>query len=149
MKPQRTWILIADSGRARILENAGPGSGLKVVPGQSHEHHIPPGHDLVSDSAPRTHESQGPGRHAMTGSEDPRRKEKRHFAGELADVLDQSVQHGAFDRLVLVAPPKVLGDLREALSPRVKDKVVAEVGKDLSKTPDHDVARLLDLAFAL
>lgn len=149
MKPQRTWVLIADAGRARVLENTGPGSGLRIVPGQSLENRIPSGHDLVSDQAPRAHDSLGPARHAMTGSEDPRRKEKRHFAGELADALDHGARQGAFDRLVLVAPPQILGDLRTALSPRVKEKVVSEVAKDLTKTPDRDVAGHLDLPFAL
>ena len=32
MKPTRTWILIADGARARILENLGPGKGVHEVP---------------------------------------------------------------------------------------------------------------------
>ena len=44
-----------------------------------------------------------------------------------------------FDRLVLVAPAVMLGDLRRALQPQVLEKVVAEVDKDLTKIPTHDV----------
>jgi len=40
----------------------------------------------------------------------------------------------------LVAAPSALGDLRAALSPEVPATVVAEVPKDLTKTPDAAVA---------
>ncbi len=41
----------------------------------------------------------------------------------------------AFDRLMIVAPPFALGDLRAALSEQMKPHIYAELGKDLTKTP--------------
>ena len=149
MKAACTWILIADAGRARILESKSPGKGLQPIAGQSFENRIPKGHDLVRDQAPRTHDSIGPGRHAMTGSSDPRRKEKRRFADELAEALEKAAGKNAFDRLVLVAPPQVLGDLRVALAPAVAGKVIHELAKDLTKSPDADIPGQLDLPYKL
>ena len=45
----------------------------------------------------------------------PHRELKRDFAVRLAKMLDQRCREHAFDRLVLVAPPTALGDLRSAL----------------------------------
>ena len=61
--------------------------------------------------------------------------EKHLFAVSMAKVLDEAAERGAFDRLVLVAPPKTLGALRAALKPRTRKMVIAEVGKDLTHVP--------------
>ena len=50
-------------------------------------------------------------------------------------MLDQRRTEHAYDRLVLVAPPTALGDLREALSDPVRSLVRAELDKDLTKIP--------------
>ena len=78
-------------------------------------------------------------RHAIEPRTDPHRELKRTFAHELADMLDQRLTEKAYDRLVIVAPPKALGDLRAALSAHVKPLVYAELNKDLVKTPTAEL----------
>ena len=65
---------------------------------------------------------------------------KERFLQGLADRLDERLAAGAFDRVILVAPPHALGVLRGAISDKVKGAVAGEVAKDLTKTPDHDLA---------
>lgn len=138
MKPTRTWILIADSGRARVLENTGPGKGLHEVSAMASSADLPRTHDIVTDRQSRAQESSSPARHAIEPKSDPREQLKEHHLEEIADRLDRSV--ASYDRLVLVAPPQALGVLRKALSERVKALVTGELGKDLTKTPDHELA---------
>ncbi len=149
MKPKRTWVLIADAGRARILESDGAGSGLRQVEGMMFENPLPPTHDLVDDRQTRSYESVGAARHAVSGRTDPRRKEKFRFVEILGEKIEDALTRKAFDRLVLVAPPKVLGDFRDVLSERMREHIVSEVPKDLTKTPDNEVAGHLDLTFTL
>ena len=80
-------------------------------------------------------------RHAIEPRIDPHRELKRDFAKELAEMLDKRLSEKAFDRLVIVAPPKALGDLRAALSAQVKPLVYAELDKDLVKIPDGGAAQ--------
>jgi len=40
-------------------------------------------------------------------------------------------------------PPRILGSLRRALGPTAAAAVAAEVGKDLTKHPIHEIERLL------
>ena len=61
-------------------------------------------------------------------------------AHQLADVLASRLRSKAYDRLVIVAAPSALGDLRAAISEQVRAKVTGEVAKDLTKTPDGEVA---------
>jgi protein required for attachment to host cells len=134
MKPTTTWILIADGARGRLFANRGPGKGLELLDENLDADHRAT-HDIVDDRLGRTYESAGESRHAISPRHDPHRELKRDFAVRLAKMLDQRWMEHAYDRLVLVAPPSALGDLREALSDHVRGLVRAELDKDLTKTP--------------
>ena len=140
MKHAKTWILIADGGRARVLAANEPGGALTRVPGLECEADLPASRDIVSDKLPRAHDSVGPGRHAIEPRTDPREQLKEGFVASVAAMIDERALRGEVERLIVVAPPKVLGQLRAELSSRVKAIVVGEVGKDLTKVPDHEVA---------
>jgi protein required for attachment to host cells len=134
MKPTTTWILIADGAHARLFANHGPGKGIELLDDKlAADHRLT--HEIVDDRLGRTHESIGATRHAISARHDPHRELKQGFAVSLAKMLDQRRAEHAFDRLVIVAPPKALGDLREALSAPVRSVVRAELDKDLTKTP--------------
>jgi protein required for attachment to host cells len=144
MKHDRTWILIADAGRARVLESLGPGKGTRPVDGLSSESPIPSStHDIVADRQGRSFESSNTMRHPLTPRTDPRDEMKRSYLEMLADQLHHRFLAGAFDRLVVVAPPSALGILRDAFSPQLAGAVTGELTKDLTKVPDHDLGPLL------
>lgn len=143
MKPIRTWVLIADGARARVLANDGPGKGLKAIDRLVFRGDHTATHDIVDDREGRTYSSHGPGRSAIDARSDPHRALKKTFAHHLADSMAQELDAGAYDRLVIVAAPVTLGDLRKALPPKVAAKVTGELAQDLTKTPNGDVARHL------
>jgi protein required for attachment to host cells len=146
MAPRRTWILVADAGRARILERQGEGGRkeLKTIEGATFSHELPKTSDVVRDRLPRTFESVGATRHAIGPDVDPHRKEKRNFANELADWLDAELVKKSFDRLVVVAPAQMMGDLRSALTPAVLERASTDAILDLTKVPDAEIASHLD-----
>lgn len=134
MKPTVTWILVADGKRAQLYRNDGPAHGLARVPNGSFELDLPPTHAgaAISERPGRVQESATSARHGIEPRVDPRRAVKAAFAAELAGKLDAELARGAFQRLVLVAPPRVLGELREHLSPRGRAAVAVEINKDLT-----------------
>ena len=144
MKPLRTWVLVADGARARILENSGPGHALTGIEGLVFASGHAATHELVSDREGRSYSSHGHARSAIESRSDPHRELKTKFAGVLADMLSRELEAGAYQRLVLVAPPEMLGDLRAAISGEVRAKVVGESAHDLTKTPTREVAGHLD-----
>lgn len=149
MKPTTTWILIADGAHARLFANHGPGKGIEAVEGGVINGDHRPDHELVRDSAGRTFESVGDMRHAITPKTDPHRELKRTFAEHLAEFMDRQYAAKAFDRLVIVAPPKALGDLRAALSDHLKPHIYAELDKDLVKTPTAELPEHLGAVMAI
>ena len=149
MKPTVSWILIADGGRARILENRGPGKGLQAVEGMVFERELPPSREILTDRPGRSIESHGAARHAIENASDPHRELKRAFAKQLCEVLESKLEEGAFQRLALVAPAVTMGDLRQALPAKLQKAVVGELVEDLTKVPNDRVPRHLANVLAL
>lgn len=143
MKTPITWILIAGGTTAKILANLGPGQGLQELPGQTFDAPNLKGRDIMADRPGRTHDRMGPASHAMEPTSDPRRLEKRRLAAEIAESLDKSLRQGAFQRLILVAPPAMLGDLRAAISPALARTVTNDISKDLTQLPVHELPKHL------
>ena len=86
----------------------------------------------------RTNRS-GTTRHAVGQKTDPHRELKRTFAQETVARLEAGLASKAFSRLVVVAPPVTLGDLRHAMSKALADHIAAEVAKDLVKVPNGEI----------
>ena len=140
----RTWVLVADGGRARVYESLGPGTALREV---FHEDGAAPQtHEIASDRGGRRHDATGAGRHAVTAASDPQRHNEKEFARRICGFLDRKASAGAFDRLVLTAAPATLGDIREILHKASRALVHAEVDKDFVPLSPHDlVDRLADV----
>ncbi len=68
---------------------------------------------------------------------------KQRFAKEMAGMLYSAAHAGRFSKLVVAAPPGILGDLRKELHKEVADRVVAEVPKDLTNMPPYEIERVL------
>ncbi len=149
MPDRTTWILIADGAHARVLETVGIGHKLVPVERMAFEVELPPSRDLGTERPTRTHDAMGDGRHAVDAKTDPHRSLKRNFARSVAQKLDAELSNNAFDRLVVIAPPVTLGDLRQSFSKAVSHRVMAEVGKDLVKHPNDKVRSHLDGVIAI
>jgi protein required for attachment to host cells len=135
-----TWVLVADGTRARLLFSRA--RGLPLEP-------LPDGAMAARPSPGPSHPDRVAGKDAAAGADDWHRMDKGRFAKELAQRLDDAEGRGAFDRLVLVAPAKTLGDLRGELAERTRRRVVGTVDKDLTKHGDDDIRQQVGQAVAL
>lgn len=144
----RTWFLIADAAQARIFAQANANERLVEVdqgtfynPDMSHHTR-----DLGSDRPARSVESVVKARHAIEPKHDPRRLAAASFAKDVARFIEQKAADKSYDRLVVAAPPHMLSDLRKALGQKAKALLVAEVDKDLTKSPLQDLPGHLESA---
>ena len=144
-KTQTTWILIADGARAHIVSNEGPGKGLKTIPGQDYTGTNLPTRELGTDKPGRTFDRAGGRHHSMEPRVDWHRYEKHKFIRSIAKVLDKAAGQGTFDRLILVAPPEILGELRSSLGKLASGRVVAELAKDLTNLSSHPLPENLSV----
>ncbi len=139
-----TWIVVADGARARVFRSEGWGSGLEPVESSESEAATRPTRALGTDRPGRVHESADVARHAMAPRVDWHRFEKARFANEIAAMLVRGRKAGAFDRLVMVAPPKTLGDLRGALDKETRNSISAELDKDLTHVPPTELRKHIE-----
>lgn len=124
------WILVADGAKANVISYNTAHKSLDPVVCGELTHTNEPSRELVTTERGRVFHSAASGRSAMERPTDPHEHEKQVFASNMAQMLAK--RSGQFDKLVLVAAPKTLGDLRHCLPGRVKAKVVREIDKDLA-----------------
>jgi protein required for attachment to host cells len=134
-KQIRTWIVVADGARARFFTASDDAS--KLVPARTSDMVAPlnrrPARELKSDKPGRSYSSSRSGvRHAFEPPHDYRKIEKHRFSAAVAQTLHEASESKAFDRLVLVAPRRSLGELRSLLSDRVKRQIGREIAKDFT-----------------
>ncbi len=146
MNNKTVWIVIADGGRARVLK---ANTGLTKIEPALNEELIADrrrSQDINADKPGRTKDRAGQAHHAYEPPTDPHDHEEIVFAREVARLLDDERKKLAYDELVLVAPPKALGRLRDALPREVRKMLTREVDKDLTKLPLHELpGRLKEL----
>ena len=139
MPPTTTLIVVADAANARFLVSSGPASKITELQEQSMHSAVPPTHELVRDRQTRIFESMGTGRSAVEPKEGPRRRTKREFAEVVAAALEQQAVSGQYQRIVIVAAPTMLGDMRPVLGSNTKQLLVAEIDKDLTSHSPSDL----------
>lgn len=130
--PHKTWIVVADSSRARLFRTDG-GDGRKLVEMEDLAHPEGRLHEtqLTSDLPGRTFDSFGQGRHAMEEDTPPKRYEAIQFAKRIGAHLESARTQGKFDHLVLVAEPRFLGILRDNLTHESMKLATRQIDKNL------------------
>lgn len=136
-----TWIIVAESARARIFTVSEIGGKFQEVADLSHPESRLHDRELSSDLPGRTFDSHGDGRHAMEQATGPQEQEAQAFATEITRQIDRGQREGNFDSLVLVAPPKFLGRLRSELSKSARNAVIGELDKNLVETDTKTIER--------
>jgi protein required for attachment to host cells len=121
------------------FENTGVHEDPREIADMELSIELPKSGELLADKPGRTFDSVGAGRHAKENQTDPHRHRKRDFAGRVVDQLRRAMLAERFDRLVLVAPPAFLGDLRQKLPKDLKAKVADEITLDLTNTPEQQL----------
>jgi len=133
-----TWIVVADSGSARIFTADSPTGKLVEQEDYAHSEARVPERRLVSDRLGQTRNSQGR-LHAYAGEVTPQEAESRAFARVLADRLEGARAQGDLEHIVLVAAPEFLGRLRSALDGETRKRVDAELPLNLTALRAEDI----------
>lgn len=83
------------------------------------------------------------GRRSGIDQTDMHERAEANFAKDLASALEEMCRKSPAGAIVIVAPPRTLAILRSALPAPLHRLVVAEVDKDLTKFPVHEIERHL------
>lgn len=113
----RLWILVVDKEKAQLYRKAGHGlQKIGVAEFKTHHH------------------QDGRGEHMA----------EKEFVSELSTWLSSAQDEQVFDRVILVASPRLLGYFREALPQTTQACITAEIPKDLTHLSHRELETALE-----
>ena len=137
-----TVIVVADGEKALFLRNvtddADPHLDVEAKDTQDNPKDID-----QSANRPGRMPDTGPGQMSALDDTDWHELAKDRFAADLADKLFEKAHAGEFERLILVAAPSILGELRKSLHKEVADKVVGEIDKTLTNHTVDEIEKIV------
>jgi protein required for attachment to host cells len=136
------WVVVCDGKKALVLENGGDETFLNLKTREVYEHPDAKSSELGTDAPGRAFSSVGHGRSAV-GENDLHDQEEQKFLRNLLGHLDVQLNAGRLRSLIIVAPPRALGVLRQGYSHTLKSALRAEIDKDLVKMPLHEIEKHL------
>ncbi|WP_206240374.1 host attachment family protein [Novosphingobium terrae] len=140
-------VLVADGRKRLLLRNGGSAEEIALRVEEHETHDSPADRDQKSDAAGAASSTQGGGTFAPSrgtiGETDFHQQEEDRFAIQTADLVNRMALESAFETLVVVAPPQVLGTLRKHYHGEVKARLVGELNKDLTSMPVPDIEQAL------
>lgn len=126
--PHNALVVVADGIGARFFRNTGYEGKISLV--------------LEGSLAPANLDGEGP-----SGKRPPessaQETDEATFAKQLAKELYRRAHKGEFAALVLIADPQTLGQIRPSLHKEVRDRLVTELGKTLTKASAEDIQKAL------
>lgn len=137
-----TWILVADSTRARIFTTESSSSPLEEIEDFSHTEGRLHDREITSD-LPGKIKSVGGGGHAFEQPTDPKKHEAENFAHRVAQFLVDAHNENRFEQLLIVAAPSFLGLLRNHLPEQIKQLVRFELDKEITMLSAADIRQHL------
>lgn len=155
--PNGALVVVADGRRMLLLRNDGdpefPNLQLedkeeKANPATRDQATDKPGRAFAAGGNPRGGQGQLTGSQNRSGYEetDFHQLEEDRFAGEVAELLKKRALEHQMSALVVVAPPRTLGELRKHYHKEVEKALLGEVAKDLTGHPVAEIERLLKAA---
>ncbi|MEE1876624.1 host attachment family protein [Altererythrobacter litoralis] len=145
-----TWVVIADGEKFLLLHNAGDTKYINLQLVEHERNDNAPAHELASDRPGRrsdsTHLVAGGGKawgRSSLEETDWHKVAEERFAEHVAERLGEGVSQGRFQKLVMVADPRTLGNLRQAYGADLKSAVVAEIAKDLTNHPLDQIEAII------
>lgn len=129
-EPVKVRVVVADERAANFFDL----TGLQAQPaasGSLQNDAARPDRELETDRPGRRFGGTDGNRHALDGERSTERHAMEQFAKDVARTIDSARVRHEFDRLVLIAAPRMLGLLRHALPAPCRSVVAAEIAKDL------------------
>ena len=136
------WVVVCDGAKALILVNAGDGMHPNLKTLEVREQEGARTAEQGTDAPGRSINSVDSRRSAMEQT-DWHGQEEQRFLTDLAKRLDAAVTKGEVKSLILIAPPRALGVLRQAYTHGLRAAIKAEIDKDYVKMPVYEIEKKL------
>ncbi|MBC9031919.1 host attachment protein [Sphingomonas sp. JC676] len=134
--PHDAMVVVVDGRKMLFFRNEGDAAypnlqvTKKLIDKDNPDHH-----EQATDLAGGSMGTRTAGAQWGSGSMDEvdfHQLEEDRFAVEAAELLKKRALNNDFESLIIVAPPRTLGELRKHYHVSVSEKLAGEIGKDLT-----------------
>jgi protein required for attachment to host cells len=140
-----TWVLVADESMATLYERSSRRGPLKELFQLTNESERKKTAELISDRGGRAFDSHGQGRHTMTREKSgPKRHAAQAFAKVISLRIVAAIHKGSCDDVALIAAPRFLGLLRDALAKAGNVVPKVTIDKEMVGQDTAAIERLLE-----
>lgn len=139
-----TWVVVADSSRARIFESRRHGRELVEMEVLLHPESRQKISEIMSDSEGTQTDRGGFGQRKSDPRTPPDTVESNKFAREIAQYLNKHRTNNDYDELVFTAPPEFLGQLRASCDNQVQKLITRTVVKDYTQLTCNELLEHLE-----
>ncbi|MCX5493870.1 host attachment family protein [Kaistia dalseonensis] len=140
--PRKSWVVVCDGAKALLFENDGDAELINLKLVENLDQPDPANRDIGTDRPGRVYQSHGSARSSVE-EPDWHAEAEAKFLALVADHLDKAVTAHQVKQVILVAPPRALGILRQRLSDGVRAVVKHEIAKDLAGLSTGEIERHL------
>lgn len=140
--PNNSVVLVADGRKSLFFRNEGDSDFPNLAIEEKAEQINPAHHEQAADTAGQSMKTVD-GRGGSMDEVDFHQQEEDRFAAEIAEQLKRRALANEFEALVIVAPPRTLGELRKHYHKEVERRIVGEVPKDLTGMPVAEIEKVL------
>jgi protein required for attachment to host cells len=134
--PHGTIIAIADGKTFELFRNDGDETSLKLSA------LAPPDLDAHSKDSGKRHRKS-------TANPDHHLLQEHAFSAAAVSWLNHEAIDGRIEKLVVIAAPRALGEMRRHYHPQLKAKLVGELAKELIGRPAANIEHELKLTHAV
>jgi protein required for attachment to host cells len=151
--PHDAMVVVADGRKMLLFRNEGDEQFPKLEVVTHDEKIVPHREDMATDEPGSTFSgSKGggmpgmnPGGNNRSGYEetDFHQLEEDRFAADTAEMLRKRALRNEFSQLIVVAPPRALGELRKHYHKEVEARIIGEIAKDVTNRPTDEIEQLI------
>ena len=143
--PNDAFVVVADGRKMLFFRNDGDAQNPNLVVERKREQDNPRDGEQSTDRPGRNASSVGTSRSAYQETDFHQLEEDR-FAAETAELLKKRALRNDFEKLIIVAPPKTLGELRKHYHKEVEIRLIGEIDKTLTGHSVGDIEAALQAA---
>ena len=141
--PHDAMIFVGDGRKALFLRNAGDAKFLNLKTERVFVDDNPPTHEQGTERPGRGFARARTNRRSGVEMTDWHDLEEHRFTQRVAAAMEMLVRERKVNALVVAAPPRTLAELRNSFHADVKSRIIAEIGKDLTKHPVGEIEKHL------
>ncbi len=141
--PNNTLVLVTDGRKTLFFRNEGDQNQIDLrTEAHDEREDVSSKGELATDAPGTTNQSAGYG-HSTYEETDFKQLEEDRWAHSAADEVNRRALANDFEALVIVAPPRTLGEIRKKLHKEAERRVICEIDKGMTARPTPDIEALI------